>query len=195
MFTGIVESTGRVHQTSRHRDRLVIDMSGVVAEIAPGDSVAVNGVCLTAVTVEGDLVSFDVVPETLQRSNLGGLDPFQLVNLECPLLADGRFNGHIVQGHVDGVGKVTAIFEEGQGRRMAVEYPATLGRYLVEKGSVAVDGVSLTIAAVTPTTFEVALVPHTLEVTTLGLRRAGDQVNLECDVLAKYVERLLEARS
>jgi riboflavin synthase len=134
-----------------------------------------------------------VVLETLDRTNLGALQSGDPVNLELPMPASGRFDGHIVQGHVDGVGEVVSVVSEGEGRRMTIGAPEGLMRYLVEKGSVTVDGVSLTVAALTELGFEVALIPHSLTVTTLGLRQAGQKVNLEVDVLAKYVERLLKA--
>jgi riboflavin synthase len=143
------------------------------------------------VETDSDRVTVDVIPETLSRTNLGDLRPDSSVNLERPMPADGRFDGHIVQGHVDGVGVVSAISEDGGGVVMSVEVAPDLLRYLVGKGSVTIDGVSLTVAGLTDTGFTVALIPHTLEITTLGLRKQGDEVNLEMDVLAKYVERLL----
>jgi len=164
--------------------RLVVEAP---TEAEPGDSVAVDGVCLTVVENGGGRLAFDVVPETLERAK-----PFRdRVNLEPALRAGEPLGGHYVQGHVDGVATVAAVRPEGDGARLAVAVPEGLRRYLVEKGSVAVDGVSLTVAALTAEGFEVALVPHTLAETTLGARRAGDPVNLEADVLAKYVERLL----
>jgi riboflavin synthase len=192
MFTGIVEHLGSVAQaqTGSGGMQIVVDV-GPLEGMAVGDSIAVNGVCLTAVEAGSGRVRVDVVEETLRRTTLGELRPGDLVNLERPLSADGRFDGHIVQGHVDGVGDVTRVVEEGQGRRMTLAVPPQLMRYLVEKGSVTVDGVSLTVATLTAEGFELALIPHTSAVTTLGLRKAGDKVNLEVDVLAKYVERLL----
>jgi riboflavin synthase len=172
--------------------RLVIDAPPVTAGLAVGASVAVDGVCLTAVEVEGTRLAVEVVPETLARTTLGRLRSGSVVNLERPLPADGRFDGHIVQGHVDGVGTVTAVEPEGDGVRMRIAVPPDLSRYLVEKGSVTVDGVSLTVAGRSDDEIQIALIPHTLEVTGLGLRRPGDGVNLEVDVIAKYVERLLE---
>lgn len=194
MFTGIVERTGRVLDCARHeggmRLRLDTDLG-----LEVGESAAVNGVCLTAVEVGEAVIGFDVVPETLARTNLGDLGSGDPVNLERSMAAADRFDGHIVQGHVDGVGVVTAVEPEGGGRRLGVSIPEGLAKYLVEKGSVTVDGVSLTVAAVGAGVFQVALIPHTLEVTVLGRRAVGDRVNLEVDVLAKYVERLLEARA
>lgn len=184
MFTGLVREVGSVR--SFEAGRLVVE-SDTAAEI--GDSVAVDGVCLTVVENGGGALAFDVVPETLARAK-----PFRdRVNLEPALRAGEPLGGHYVQGHVDGVGVVTSIEREADGARIRVEPPAGFLRYLVDKGSVAVDGVSLTIAAVDRTGFEIALVPHTLAETTLGRVSSGDRVNLEADVLAKYVERLLPA--
>jgi riboflavin synthase len=194
MFTGIVEHRGSVALAEKGDDgmRVVLD-TGPLSGIELGDSIAVNGVCLTAVDVQPGLVTVDVVKETLDRSNLGALEMGDPVNLELPMPASGRFDGHIVQGHVDGVGQVVAVEPEGEGQRMSLDVPRSLMRYVVDKGSVTVDGVSLTVAAVTDTGFEVALIPHSISVTTLGLRKVGEEVNLEVDVLAKYVERLLKA--
>ncbi|HEX5694846.1 MAG TPA: riboflavin synthase [Acidimicrobiia bacterium] len=194
MFTGIVAQQGSIANVEAVVDgrRLIIDL-GELDGLGVGDSISVNGVCLTAVEVAPGRATVDVVLETLDRSNLGALQPGDPVNLELPMPASGRFDGHIVQGHVDGVGEVVSVVSEGEGRRMAINAPQGLMRYLVEKGSVTVDGVSLTVAALTEHGFEVALIPHSLTVTTLGLRQAGEKVNLEVDVLAKYVERLLKA--
>lgn len=159
-----------------------------------GASIAVNGVCLTAVEVDGPNVAVDVVPETLARTNLGEIQGGGSVNLERPMPADGRFDGHIVQGHVDGTGTIIDVEKGEDGTVMTIEAPDSLMALIVEKGSITVDGVSLTIAGMADESFSVALIPHTMEVTTLGLRNPGDTVNLETDVLAKYVERLLEAR-
>jgi riboflavin synthase len=178
VFTGIVQERGRVD--SFDQGRLV-----VASTLAPaiGDSVAVDGVCLTVVSADNGTLAFDVVEETLSRAK-----PFSTeVNLEPALRAGDPLGGHYVQGHVDGVGLVRSL-DEG---RLLVEAPGELLRYTVEKGSIAIDGVSLTISALHDDAFEVALVPHTLEVTTLGARKPGDRVNLEVDVLAKYVERLV----
>jgi riboflavin synthase len=197
MFTGIVDQIGSVEHVADNEigRRIVLSAPGV-GELPLGASISVNGVCLTAVETNDDTVAVDVIPETLQRTNLGTLLNASQVNLERPMPADGRFDGHIVQGHVDGVGTVAAV-ERGDdgGVVMTVDMPESLQRYLVEKGSITIDGVSLTVASVTEVGFSVALIPHTLEVTTLGLRNPGDTVNLEVDVLAKYVERLLRATS
>ena len=192
MFTGIVERMGRV-QSIADTDggkRLIIECQGM-GELPIGASLAVNGVCLTTVETDRDRVSVDVVPQTLHRTNLGMLRAGSDVNLERPLAADGRFDGHFVQGHVDGVGTVTAITDQSGGVVMEVKVTDELHRYLMEKGSVTIDGVSLTVAGLTDHGFTVALIPHTLAITTLGLRKEGDEVNLEMDILAKYVERML----
>jgi riboflavin synthase len=196
MFTGIVAALGAVADVAETPTgrRLHLQDDHLFREIEVGDSVAVNGVCLTVVKVGDDEVAVDVVQESLDRSNLGDLLQGSRVDLERPMPANGRFDGHIVQGHVDGVGTVTAIEAEGDARRVTIELSDDLSRYVVEKGSVTVDGVSLTVTAVGdegPATFEIVLIPHTLEVTVLGLRKVGDTVNLEMDVLAKYVERLM----
>lgn len=199
MFTGIVTEMGTVVSTAPTPAgrRIVVAAPATAPGLAIGDSVAVNGVCLTAVELDGAEVSFDVVAETLDRSNLGWLEPGAGVDLERPMAGDGRFDGHVVQGHVDGVGMVAAITPEGGASRIRIEIPEALGRYVVEKGSVTVDGVSLTVTAVSELGeaqwFEIVLIPHTLAVTVLGQRSVGDRVNLEMDVIAKYVERLMGA--
>lgn len=186
MFTGIVRERGRV--ASFDSARLVVETS---VEAAVGDSVAVDGVCLTVVAGDAVSLAFDVVPETLGRTTLGALEAGARVNLEPALRAGEPLGGHMVQGHVDGTGVVRALEPEEAGVRMWVEAPAAVLRYCVVKGSIAVSGVSLTLADVFEDAFAVALVPHTLEVTTLGAFRPGSRVNLEVDVLAKYVEKLL----
>lgn len=196
MFTGIVAALGEVSEVAETATgrRLHIQEPLLLADMAIGDSVAVNGVCLTVVQSGRGEVAVEVVQESLDRSNLGDLAVGTVVDLERPMLASGRFDGHIVQGHVDGVGMVRSIESEGEARRMRIEVAEGLGRYLVEKGSVTVDGVSLTVTALStelPVWFEIVLIPHTLEVTVLGQRNLGDRVNLEMDVLAKYVERLM----
>jgi riboflavin synthase len=182
MFTGLVREVGRV--VSFEDGRLVVEAE---ASGELGDSIAVDGVCLTVVENGGGRIAFDVVPETISR-----VKPFgAAVNLEPALRAGDALGGHYVQGHVDGVGTVASVVEEAGGVRVRIEPPRELLRYLVEKGSIAVDGVSLTVAGVDESGFEVALIPHTLAVTTLGGLSSGSAVNLEVDVLAKYVERLL----
>lgn len=195
MFTGIVEQMGEVTRADRSEAGMRFAVSARELALAVGDSIAVNGVCLTAVDVHGDGFDADVVLETLALTNLGELEIGDGVNLERPMAADGRFDGHIVQGHVDGVGEVIAVEPEGDGRRITVRAPADLARYIAHKGSVAVDGISLTVASVAGEAFSIALIPHTLEVTNMGSRVPGDRVNLEVDVIAKYVERMMGERS
>ena len=194
MFTGIVEETGTVVALTPTEGGRRLRIETNLAGLSIGDSIAVNGICLTVVGVAAAAFEVEAVPETLARTNLGELAAGDRVDLERPLAAAGRFDGHIVQGHVDGTGRVEAVDPEGEGARMRIAALAALLRYTVKKGSIAVDGVSLTVAAVDDTAFEVALIPHTLAATVLGERRPGDLVNLEVDVLAKYVERMLEDR-
>lgn len=197
MFTGIVGEVGEVvdcRGTDRGK-RLGIAALRTTKGLSVGGSVAVNGICLTAVRVEPPRFWVEAVAETLARSNLDGLAGGSAVNLERPLPIGGRLDGHIVQGHVDGVGVVEEILTEGDGKRVSVSVPDGLERYLVYKGSVAVDGVALTVTAVDRGSFQVALIPHTLEVTTLGNWAVGHRANLEVDILAKYVERLLGLRT
>ena len=193
MFTGIVRERGTVAAIDGGEAgvRLRIDAPETAAQAAVGDSVAINGVCLTVTERNGTSLSFDAVPETLSRTALSRLAAGSAVNLEPALRAGEPLGGHYVQGHVDGVGRVRSIEPEGDGVRLAVETPAELLRYCVEKGSITVEGVSLTIAALRDHGFEVALIPHTLAETTLATLAPGDPVNLEADVLAKYVERLI----
>ncbi|HJQ75745.1 MAG TPA: riboflavin synthase [Acidimicrobiia bacterium] len=193
MFTGIVEYKGTVTSTDRGEGRMRIGVTAPeMGEVPIGASIAVNGVCLTAVESGDGHVALDLIPETLSRSNLGELIEGTEVNLERPMPADGRFDGHIVQGHVDGTGRVRSVTRDDDGAvLMTVDVKPNLLRYIVEKGSITVDGVSLTVASVDESGFSIALIPHTLEVTTLGMRTEGDKVNLETDVLAKYVDRLL----
>jgi riboflavin synthase len=198
MFTGIVEETGTVRSAEARGEILCVTIAAaaVVRDLPIGGSIAVNGCCLTAVARAADGFTCELTRETLERTAFGDrLVPGALVNLERPLRADGRFDGHIVQGHVDGVGHVVDLRRKGGAAELVVEPPAALARYLVEKGSVAVDGISLTIAAVTADgRFNVAVIPYTLAHTNLARVRSGDRVNLEADVLAKYVERLLHHR-
>lgn len=204
MFTGIVEGTARIREMRRVAPeasaagaaaRLFIDPGSVLdgAPLRTGESIAVNGVCLTAVALERGGFAADLSAETLARTTLGRLAPGAAVNLERPVPVTGRLGGHIVQGHVDGVGRVVALRDEAEGRRLEIEAPSDLARYIVDKGSVAVDGVSLTVAGTAGRRFVVALIPHTCEVTTLGSLEPGSEVNLEVDILAKYVERLTGA--
>jgi riboflavin synthase len=192
MFTGIVREVGTV--AAFDGSRLVVAGAETAASSAVGDSVSVAGVCLTVVETEAGTLAFDVVPETLARTALGRLEPGDAVNLEPALRVGDPLGGHIVQGHVDAVGRVRSVAPEGDSRRIWFDGPEILVRYCLEKGSIAVDGVSLTVAAFDDDGVEVALIPHTLEVTTLGRLEPGDEVNLEADVLAKVVERLMAAR-
>jgi riboflavin synthase len=190
VFTGIVRELGAVEalDESEGGARLRIRAPETAAGTAVGDSVSINGVCLTAVAIDDGVLDFDTVPETLRRSSLGRLSGGAPVNVEPALRAGEPLGGHIVQGHVDGVARVRRADEEG----LEIEAGPEILRYCVEKGSIAVEGVSLTIAALAVDAFTVALVPHTRAVTTLGALGAGDEVNIEVDVLAKHVERLLE---
>ena len=198
MFTGIVEGTGTVAALAAAADgsgaRLEVEAPWLAGQLALGESVAVNGCCVTVAEPTPAGFVADLVAETLRRTALGGLDAGARVNLERPLPLGGRRGGHLVQGHVDGVAKMLDRTPVGDGEELRIELPPDLERYVVEKGSIAVDGVSLTVAGVGPGWFAVALVPHTLEVTTLGDRRPGDPVQLEVDVVAKYVERLVVRR-
>jgi riboflavin synthase len=194
MFTGIIEEVGSLIQArdaGRGFTRVRVGARRVLDGMAAGASIAVNGVCLTAVAFDEAGFDADLSAETLDRSSLGRLRPGSLVNLELPMRADGRFGGHIVQGHVDGVGRIAAFMREGDNWNLTVEFPASSARYLVEKGSITVDGISLTVASLTASTFAVAIIPHTFENTNLKQAGPGDAVNLEFDVIAKYVERLL----
>ncbi len=192
MFTGIVRELGKVETFDG--SRLVVAAPETAATAAVGDSVAVAGVCLTVVANEDGRLAFDAVPETLSRTALGSLRPADAVNVEPSLRVGDPLGGHVVQGHVDAVGRVRSVTPEGDGRRVWVDAPETVVRYCIEKGSIAVDGASLTVAAFDDDGFEVALIPHTLAVTTLGSLGPGDEINLEADVLGKVVERLLAAR-
>lgn len=193
MFTGIVRERGKVVSVAGGEAgiRLELDAPETAPGVAVGDSVAVAGVCLTVVAAAAGRLSFDVVPETVSRTALGRLAGGDAVNVEPALRVGDALGGHMLQGHVDAVGAVRAVGPEGEGRRLWVDASDDVLRYCVEKGSIAVDGVSLTVAALDGDGFAVALIPHTLAVTTLGALTAGDPVNLEVDVLAKYVERLV----
>jgi len=200
MFTGIVEELGEVVELTRLTDGAVLRVRGplVTSDATAGASIAVNGVCLTVVGHGDGEFSADVMAESLSRSALGELAAGDRVNLERPVAAHGldggRLGGHIVQGHVDGVGKLRSRTSSEHWDLVVIAMPAELARYVATKGSVAVDGISLTVVDVGPDWFSVALIPSTLELTTLGRKQPGDRVNLEVDVIAKYVERLLEVR-
>ncbi|HEY8867528.1 MAG TPA: riboflavin synthase [Solirubrobacteraceae bacterium] len=192
MFTGLVQELGTVVAVDRNGDGARLRIEGALAhELNDGDSVAVNGVCLTAAAVNGAAFSADAMAETLRRSSLGAVEPGASVNLELPLRASDRLGGHVVQGHVDGVGIVRAVAQDGIARVLEVEAPADVLRYVVEKGSIAVDGVSLTVYSLSADSLSVSLIPATLARTNLGAAAPGTAVNLESDVLAKYVERLV----
>ncbi len=192
MFTGLVESLGQVEAIGRNgAGRRLTARVPADWGLRLGESVAVNGVCLTVVAVEAGRLVFDLAEETLRVTTLGDLAPGDPVNLERPLRLGARLGGHLVLGHVDGVGRVVAVEPEGAGRRATVAVPPALRPLLIPKGSVAVDGVSLTVAGLDATAFSVALIPHTLAVTTLGVRGVGARVNLEMDVIGKYVQALL----
>jgi riboflavin synthase len=193
LFTGLVADLGTVAEVHSTTDgvRLAIE-SPLARELSEGDSIAVNGVCLTAVGLCGDRFGADVMNETLRRSSLAEVGAGSRVNLELPLTPDARLGGHFVQGHVDGVGAIAAVREDGFARIVTIDAEPALLRYVVEKGSITVDGVSLTVARVDDASFDVSLIPETLERTNLGEASAGAPVNLEVDILAKYVEKLLK---
>ena len=193
MFTGIIEELGTVERVTRGRVSAVIAIRAetILSDLKIGDSVAVNGVCLTATGLTGHGFTADVMHETLDRSALAGLGPGSRVNLERAMAANGRFGGHIVAGHVDGVGTIAAIEKDDNAIWFTITAPAQVLRYVVEKGSIAIDGISLTVARVETDRFAVSVIPHTAAVTLLGQRRTGDRVNLESDLVGKYVERLL----
>jgi riboflavin synthase len=195
MFTGLVEDLGTVAALDATPDGVRLTVATRLAsELGPGDSIAVNGVCLTAVDITPEAFSADVMQETLRRSSLGEVAPGRPVNLELALRVSARLGGHIMQGHVDGLGTVREVHDDGFARWVTVAAPPDLLRYVVEKGSIAVDGISLTVAAVDATSFSVSLIPETLARTTLGEARPGAPVNLEVDVMAKYAEKLLAGR-
>lgn len=197
MFTGIVTELGAVRSIEEGNGvaRLTVAAPLSTIDMLVGESIAVNGVCLTAIEVDDQAFTVEIVDETFSRSSLGHLAPGDVVNLERPMPATGRFDGHIVQGHVDGVGTVTSMVQEGEALRFRISLSTDLSRYTVEKGSIAVDGTSLTITAVSDAGasdpwFELVLIPHTVEVTVLGRAAVGTKVNLETDVIAKYLERM-----
>ncbi|MDQ2899114.1 MAG: riboflavin synthase [Acidobacteriota bacterium] len=188
MFTGIVEEIGVIRQPA---PALVIECATVLSDLTPGGSICVNGVCLTATRIEARAFSADLAPETIERSNLGALTVGSVVNLERPLTLSTRLSGHIVQGHVDGTGELLSLDQLRDGNSwLRVRVPENLDRYLVYKGSIAIDGVSLTIAAIEDCVLSAAIIPRTHQHTTLGSRHPGDRLNIECDMIAKHVEKL-----
>jgi riboflavin synthase len=194
VFTGLIAEVGRVRAIRQGADGATLTIAGALAaQLEQGDSVAVNGVCLTATALAADSFDTDAMHETLRRSSLGGLDAGSAVNLELALRASDRLGGHFVQGHVDGTGVVGAIAEDGFSRVVTIDAEPALTRYMVEKGSVALDGVSLTVSAIDEHSFAVSLIPETLTRTTLGELAEGQIVNIETDVLAKHIERLIQA--
>jgi len=194
MFTGIIKELGEVATVESSADGARLRISADLAsELAEGDSVAVDGACLTATSVKGGAFEADVMHQTLELTALGGLEPGSTVNLELPLRPDDRLGGHVVQGHVDGTATVTEIADDGFAKRLRVELPDELLPYVVEHGSIAIAGVSLTVAGLDGEGVEVSLIPETLERTTLGRLESGNRVNVECDLLARYVRRQLDA--
>ncbi len=193
MFTGIVEEVGTVRHIRMGTASCVLTVGAVkvLTDVHIGDSIAVNGTCLTVCSTDGSSFSADVMPETMRRTNLGKLIPGSKVDLERAMSANGRFGGHIVSGHIDGTGTVKALRREDNAVWVTVAAAPEVLRYIVEKGSVALDGISLTVAAVTGQAFSVSIIPHTAAETILLSRKPGDTVNIECDILAKYVEKLL----
>ena len=193
MFTGLVEEVGTIRAVRRgaHSSVLSIGAETILSDLKIGDSVAVNGVCLTATSRDSGGFTADVMHETLNRSSLGALTVGSHVNLERAMAADGRFGGHIVSGHIDGTGVIQSLRRDDNAVWYTVEAAPQLLRYIVEKGSITIDGISLTVAAVGETWFSVSIIPHTAAVTILGEKRAGDRVNLETDIIGKYVEKLL----
>jgi riboflavin synthase len=197
MFTGIVEELGRVAAIEPQPDAIRITIEGplAVSDANRGDSISVNGVCLTAIELEGDTFTADVMRETLNRTALGSLNVGDPVNLERAMNAATRFGGHVVQGHVDGVGEIISREPSDNWEWVRVEIPVELSKYVVLKGSITIDGVSLTVNELSDTFVGVSLIPETLRLTTLGSKRVGDKVNIEVDIMAKHIERLLEARN
>ena len=193
MCTGIIEEIGEIAGVKRGQvsSRLAIRGKKIFSDLKLGDSVAVNGVCLTATSISGDIFEADVMAETLRRTNLGGFSTGTRVNLERAMAAGGRFGGHIVSGHIDGTGRVSSLVREENAVWVRIDAEDKILRYIIEKGSIAIDGISLTVAETGPGYFKVSIIPHTGEETTLLRRRPGDIVNLENDVVGKYVERLL----
>ncbi len=196
MFTGIIETTGKVEKILSHDDstRLVIESDLIAKNITIGESISINGCCLTVVEANGSSLHFDLLSETLFRTNLKNIKSGHLVNLERALKADGRLGGHFVSGHIDDVRKILRFEKQGNDYLLEVEINPLHAKWIVDKGSITVDGISLTVAKVSSESFQVWIIPHTREVTCLKDRRAGDEVNLEFDLLAKYVEKILATK-
>lgn len=196
MFTGIIEEKGTISKIMKTASQAVLTIKAqkIIEDIHKGDSIAVNGICLTVTSFSKNEFQADVMHETLNRTSLKMLKPGSSVNLERAMAAGGRFGGHIVSGHIDGTGKITEIKEDSLAIWYTIEAPPQILRYIVEKGSIAIDGISLTVAKVTQTSFSVSTIPHTRTVTTLGERRAGDLVNLENDIVGKYVEKFMREK-
>jgi riboflavin synthase len=199
MFTGIIEEVGRVIGIAQHKSnrRLTVSSSHLVKELRKGDSIAVSGVCLTAVDLKPASVSFDLAAETWDRTSFSRMREGALVNLELPMRADGRFGGHIVQGHVDGTGKFVALdpIHNANDSWLHIEIPSELTRYVISKGSLSIEGISLTVAKIEGTAVTVAIIPHTVEMTNLKCLKPGDPINLEVDMIAKYVEKMMQGGS
>jgi riboflavin synthase len=199
MFTGIIEEVGKVTSIKEERGtrRLTVAASKLVGELKKGDSIAVSGVCLTAVAITSNVVSFDLADETWQRTSFSRMHEGALVNLELPMRADGRFGGHIVQGHVDGTGEFIGLdrIAGADDYWLRIQIPASLARYVIHKGSLSIEGISLTVAKIEGTAVTVAIIPHTAEMTNLGSLKSGDPVNLEVDMIAKYVEKMMKGES
>ena len=196
MFTGIIEDLGKIQSVQRgsHSVKLRIASELIVSDVKAGDSIAVNGICLTVTAYDSSSFTVDVMPETLKKTNLAELKPGQEVNLERALRLSDRLGGHLVSGHIDGVGTIITSVKQDIAVVMEISYPRELGKYLVPKGSVAVDGASLTVVEVRADSFTVSLIPHTRGITTLGRKQPGQTVNLEMDVIAKYLEKLISPR-
>lgn len=197
MFTGIIEEIGEIAAVKRGAKSCELSVSGdvIFSDLKIGDSVAVNGVCLTASAIEGNIFTADVMPETMHRSGLGALQKGSKVNLERAMSANGRFGGHIVAGHVDGMGFIRSLKNEDNAVWVTITAEDSVMKYVVEKGSIAIDGISLTVAKVFSDAFSVSIIPHTGSETTLLSRKTGDRVNLECDIIGKYVEKLCGKQS
>jgi riboflavin synthase len=199
MFTGIIEEVGRINRIAQSNGnrRLRVSSSQLVKELKTGDSIAVSGVCLTAVDINPDSIGFDLAAETWNRTSFSRIKQGALVNLELPMRADGRFGGHIVQGHVDGTGKFLALdpIPNADDYWLHIEIPPELARYVIFKGSLSIEGISLTVAKIEGTQVTVAIIPHTIEMTNLKSLQPGDPVNLEVDMIAKYVEKMMQGES